>query len=57
MRITLAYPYEGHKPDDTIEIPDAEGQTLIFDGWARPADDEPAASTDAPKGARKEGPA
>lgn len=66
MRITLAYPYQGHQPDETIEVSDAEGQTLIGDGWARtadadpdvapPADDNPVTGATAPsKGASRKG--
>lgn len=42
MRVTLAYPYEGHAPDETIEVPDPVGAQLIHDGLARTPDGEPA---------------
>lgn len=33
--VTLAYPYDGHDPDDTIEVDEAEARQLIADGRAR----------------------
>lgn len=38
MKITLAYPFEGHDPDTTIEIDDVRGRRMIRDGKARRAD-------------------
>jgi hypothetical protein len=38
MKVTLAYAYEGHKPDDTIEVDDLAGRTLLREGNARAAD-------------------
>ena len=35
MLVTLAYPYLGHDPDDTIEVTVAEGRRLIAGGVAR----------------------
>lgn len=35
MKVTLATEYEGHKPDTTIEVSDAEGKRLIGVGRAR----------------------
>lgn len=35
MRIALAYPYEGAKPDDVIEVSDELGRLLVRDGKAR----------------------
>lgn len=35
MRITLAYPYEGHAPDETIEVDDDVGRQMVRDGVAR----------------------
>lgn len=35
MLIQLAYPYDGHEPDDTIEVDDQTGRTLVRDGVAR----------------------
>ena len=35
MQITLAYPYDGHAPDETIDVDDQVGKTLIRDGFAR----------------------
>lgn len=37
-RVTLAYPYDGYAPDDTIELPAVEARTLIADGKAREPD-------------------
>lgn len=37
MRITLAYPHDGHDPDETIEIEDRRGRAMIQNGVARPA--------------------
>lgn len=36
MKIELAYPYEGHKPDSVIDIDDDKGAQMIRDGFARP---------------------
>lgn len=35
MHITLAYPYDGHAPDETIEVADETGRQMIYDGVAR----------------------
>lgn len=35
MKITLAYAYEGHSPDDTVDLPEAEARRLLSDGVAR----------------------
>jgi len=48
VRITLAYPYENHQPDETIEVADDVGRQMIRDGYARPAD-KPTAKTAATK--------
>jgi hypothetical protein len=40
MRIQLAYEHEGHEPDDVIDVDDATGQRLIYEGRARVPDDE-----------------
>lgn len=40
MKVTLAYPYAGHKPDETIDVPDDIARQMIHDGLAR--DPEPA---------------
>lgn len=37
MKVTLAYVYGDHQPDETIDLPDAEAQRLINDGRARRA--------------------
>lgn len=44
-RITLAYEWNGHKPDSTVEVDGATAKRLIRDGRARPAG-EPAAEAD-----------
>lgn len=36
MFVTLAVPRDGHKPDETVEVDDETGKTLIRDGFARP---------------------
>lgn len=38
MKVTLAYPIDGHEPDETIDVDDERGRTLLRDGFARPAD-------------------
>ena len=39
MRITLAYPRPGiGDADETVDVDDATGRTLIADGFARPAE-------------------
>jgi hypothetical protein len=52
--ITLAYRYEGHGPDETIEVDDAVGRQLVRDGFARPAESTrqpiPVVSPPAPPG-------
>ncbi|HET6869852.1 MAG TPA: hypothetical protein VFH80_28320 [Solirubrobacteraceae bacterium] len=51
MRVTLAYPYGKHQPDETVEVEDAVGLQLINDGRARhPATSAPTTpATPAPK--------
>lgn len=41
MQITLAMPYDGHRPDDTVDFPDAVARELLRTGWGR-TPDEPA---------------
>lgn len=41
MRVTLAYPFDGHEPDETIEVDDSVGRTLIRDGFARAPEHTP----------------
>lgn len=41
MLITLAYPWNGHDPDETVEVDDRTGRKLIRYGKARPADPTP----------------
>lgn len=43
MRITLAYPFEGHAPDETIELDDWLARRLLHGGRARVPDAEAAA--------------
>lgn len=52
MRIALAYPYDGHAPNDVIDVDDRTGRRLISDGRARllpdldpQVDSKPAADT------------
>lgn len=47
MRVTLGYGWDGHAPDDTIEVPDSVGRRLLREGKARRADDEVAAEREA----------
>lgn len=35
MKVTLAVPFDGHQPDETIEVDDATGRRLLHDGFAR----------------------
>lgn len=43
MRITLAYPWQGHRPDQTLDVDDHVGRDLVRSGRARIADEpEPA---------------
>lgn len=35
MKVTLAYEYDGHKPDETVELDDTEARTLLREGRAR----------------------
>lgn len=55
MRVTLAYPYEGHEPDETIEVDDDEGRRLLTTGHARKADAETTTKT-RPKGQTRQEP-
>ncbi len=43
MRIVLAYPYEGHEPDETVDLEPVEARRLLRAGRARlpVVDDEP----------------
>ncbi len=41
MLITLAYPYENHKPDETIEVDPDVGCQMVRDGVARLPDPPP----------------
>jgi hypothetical protein len=38
MLVTLAYPHDGHAPNETIEVTDALGAQMIRDGLARVPD-------------------
>ena len=40
MRVTLAYPFQGHKPDETIDVDKRTARTLLRDGRARVAPPE-----------------
>ena len=35
MKVTLAYPFEGHEPDATVDLPEQTAKQLIRDGAAR----------------------
>lgn len=35
MKIVLAYPYEGHDPDDEIDVDETVGRRMISEGFAR----------------------
>jgi hypothetical protein len=37
-RVTLAYAWDGKKPDATVDVDEATAFDLIEKGWARPAD-------------------
>lgn len=39
MRVTLAYPLDGHQPDETVVLPEDEARQLVHDGLARLVDD------------------
>lgn len=41
MKITLAMPFEGHQPDETITVDEPTGRDLIRCGWARTPDPAP----------------
>lgn len=47
MLVTLAYPFEGHAPDDTVDLPDDVAERLIRDGYARTPDVTSAPQSDA----------
>lgn len=43
MRVQLAYPYQGHRPDEVISVDDRTGRRLLREGRVRPAPElEPA---------------
>lgn len=55
MKITLAYPFEGHAPDETIELPADQARQMVRDGQARaalPADEDTLAALAHPADAR-----
>lgn len=35
MKVTLAYAYGGHGPDETVDLPDDVARRLLSDGTAR----------------------
>lgn len=35
MKVTLAYSYKKHAPDDTVDLPDDVARRLLSDGMAR----------------------
>lgn len=35
MKVTLAYPFEGHKPETTVDVDDETARLLIREGRAR----------------------
>lgn len=39
-RVTLAYEYEGHAPDETIDVDEATASRLVHEGKARVAEGE-----------------
>lgn len=41
MKVTLAMPFDGHQPDDTIDVDDVTGRDLLRSGWARTAAEAP----------------
>lgn len=45
MRVALAWPYDGHAPDEEVDLPPVVARRLIADGRARLVDDPPAAAT------------
>ena len=51
MRVQLAYPFDGHAPDDTVEVDDSVGRQLLKDGRARRPDSLGAATIDEIKAA------
>jgi hypothetical protein len=40
MKVQLAYEYEGHQPDEVVDVDDATGARLIYEGRARVPDKE-----------------
>lgn len=36
MKITIAYPFDGYKPEDVVDLDDAMAEQMIRDGKARP---------------------
>lgn len=56
MLVTLALAWEGHEPDETIEVDDIVARRLLHDGFARAAETEPAPEGDSitpPSGAEQ----
>lgn len=35
MKIQLAYPFDGHAPDETVDVDEATARRLVRDGLAR----------------------
>jgi hypothetical protein len=40
MKVQLAYEYEGHEPDEVVDVDDATASRLIYEGRARVPDKE-----------------
>jgi hypothetical protein len=41
MKVQLAYEYEGHEPDEVVDVDDATGSRLVHEGKARVPDEAP----------------
>ncbi len=50
MKVTLAYPHDGRRPDDTVDVDEQVGRRLIHDGKARPPDPDDPPPDDPPAG-------
>lgn len=49
MKVVLAYEYEGHQPDETVDLDDATARTLLREGRARLTPQKQAAAKAAPR--------
>lgn len=55
MKITLAYPFDGHAHDETVDLPEEVARQLLADGIARRPDVTTKHTDSTPKQIRRSG--